>query len=351
MEISPQPVTVRVIVPARNEEDCIRRCLESLIAQKGITYEITVVDDGSTDGTRAIAESVPGVHVIEAGDPLPGVSGKCNALIVAGHRTMAKWLLFTDADTFHYPGSLAAAVREAEERGVDLLSYSPEQETGSWYERMLMPVVYAELARSYPTEKVNDPSDSTVAANGQYILVRRSVYEAVGGHKAVASELLDDVALARLIKASGHKIWFRFGAGRVRTRMYRAFAAMWEGWTKNLVILFRQPLRLAGLRMLEFAGTLALLALSLALLLKGSKLAATGALAVSVFVYSSFIMRIRRAHFSWSANILSFCGLPLFALLLARSWLHSNVRGAVTWKGRNYGNPAPKRAVDSSTRK
>lgn len=351
MQISPQPVTVQVIIPARNEEDCIRRCLESLIAQQGITHAITVVDDGSSDCTRTIAESVPGVRVMAAGEPAPAVSGKCNALIVASKTASAEWLLFTDADTFHYPGSLAATVREAEERGVDLLSYSPEQETGSWYERMLMPVIYAELARTYPTERVNDPSDPTVAANGQYILVRRSVYETVGGHAAVGHKLLEDVELARLIKASGHKIWFRFGAGRVRTRMYRSFAGMWEGWTKNLALLFRHPLRLAGLRTLEFAGMLALLALLLVLLLKGWGSAAAGVFLMTSLICVSFLRRIRRAHFPWSANILSFCGLPLFALLLARSWLHSNVHGAVTWKGRSYGNFAPKRAVDSSTRK
>ena len=348
MHLSPPTVTVQVIIPARNEEDCILRCLESLAAQQGISFEIIVVDDGSTDNTRAIAESVPGVRVIEAGDPGMGISGKCNALIAGGKWVTAEWVLFTDADTVHYPGSLAAAVREAEERGVDLLSYSPEQETGSWYERMLMPVVYAELTRTYPTERVNDPADSTAAANGQYILVRRRVYEELGGHGAVACKLLEDVELARLIKGSGHKMWFRFGAGRVRTRMYRSFAAMWEGWTKNLAILFPHPLRLALMRLLEFSGTLALVALSLILLLKGREMGAAGAFLAAAFIYGFFLARIRRAHFPWTANMLSFCGLPLFSLLLARSWLHSNVRGAVTWKGRKYGNAAPQRITDSS---
>lgn len=345
---TPPTVTVQVIIPARNEEDCILRCLESLSTQQGISFQIIVVDDGSTDRTRAIAESVRGVRVVQAGDPARGVSGKSNALIAAGKWLRAEWILFTDADTFHYPGSLAAAVREAEERGVDFLSYSPEQETGSWYEQMLMPVVYAELTRTYPTEKVNDPADSTVAANGQYILVRRRVYEELGGHATVGCKLLEDVELARLFKASGHKIWFRFGAGRVRTRMYRSFTAMWEGWTKNLAILFRRPLWLALIRTLEFAGCLDFAAFSLALLLKGSRIESLGVAFLAILVYWSFLMRIRRAHFSWAANILSFWGLPLFALLLLRSWLHTSVRGAVTWKGRKYGNPAPERTMDSS---
>ena len=128
-----------MIVPARNEEDCIGRCLESLVAQQGISFQITVVDDGSTDRTRAIAESFPGCGCYAASEPAPGVMGKCNALITGAAGSTAKWLLFTDADTFHYPGSLAAAVKEAESRNVDLLSYSPEQETATWWELAVMP--------------------------------------------------------------------------------------------------------------------------------------------------------------------------------------------------------------------
>lgn len=349
MPASPPVVTVQVIIPARNEQDCIGRCLESLVRQEGIEYQITVVDDGSTDRTRAIAASFPSVQVISAAEPHPGVSGKCNALITGTAGAAADWLLFTDADTWHYPGSLAAAVKEAQERGVDLLSYSPEQETGSWYDTMLIPVVYAELARTYPTVRINNPEDPTVAANGQYILVRRAVYEPLGGHKAIAEKLLEDVELARVFKQSHHRIWFRYGAGRVRTRMYRTFAAMWEGWTKNLVILFRHPLRLAAVRMLEFCSIATLVAVCVLLLARGSTAAANIIGLAAIFFYALFLLRIRRAHFPWPANLLSFFGLPLFASLLVRSWLHSRVRGAVTWKGREYPKSAAQSAVDSST--
>jgi glycosyltransferase involved in cell wall biosynthesis len=348
MPLNSPTVTVQVIIPARNEEDCLGRCLDSLVSQQGISYQITVVDDGSTDATRAIAESFPGVRVISAGEPQNGLSGKCNALIKGVEGASAEWLLFTDADTFHYPGSLAAGVKEAEERDADLLSYSPEQETASWYERMLMPVVYAELTRAYPTAKINDPADAAVAANGQYILVRRAVYEALGGHKAVAHKLLEDVELARLFKLSNHKIWFRFGQGRVRTRMYRSFAAMWEGWTKNLVLLFRHPLLLAGLRGLEFLAIMAFAAGSV-ILATISKSAAVGAGCAALMLWGLFLVRICRAHFAWSANLLALFGLPFFSSLLVRSWLNSRVRGAVTWKGRKYSNIAPERVQKSST--
>src|SRR5262249_42893209 len=198
-EAAGREASVHIVVPARNEEDCIGRCLQPLVGQKGIEFSITVVDDGSNDRTRAIAESFAGVRVITAPDPVAGMTGKSNALIRGAQGATAKWLLFTDADTFHYPGSLARAVAEAEERAVDLLSYSPEQETGSPAEMALLPVIFADLVRTYPPTRVNDPADPTVAANGQYVLARRAVYEVLGGHSAVAGKILDVVELARLI--------------------------------------------------------------------------------------------------------------------------------------------------------
>ncbi|HSK43192.1 MAG TPA: glycosyltransferase family 2 protein [Candidatus Binatia bacterium] len=351
METDHPEVTVDVIIPARNEEDCIARCLQSLVDQQGIAFQITVIDDGSTDHTRAIAESFQGVQVLGATEPKPGVMGKCNALIIGAAGAKAQWLLFTDADTVHYPGSLAAAVAEAENRQVDLLSYSPEQEVATWWELAVMPVVFAELARTYPPSRVNDPADPTVAANGQYVLVRRRVYEALAGHSSVACNMLEDVELARIFKASNHKIWFRFGSGMVRTRMYRSFRAMWDGWTKNLSLLFRHTLALAALRGFEFLVIAGSLAAGIALILLGDGRNAFFSLVFATLAYLNFISRIQQAHFPWKANFMAFIGLPIFVSLLVRSHIHSNIRGELTWKGRTYSQSAPKAAADSSIRK
>lgn len=348
LSIHPE-VTVQIIIPARNEEDCIGRCLKSLVRQQGISFQIMVVDDGSTDGTKTIAEAFSGVKVIGAPELAPGISGKCNALIEGARYASAKWLLFTDADTFHYPGSLAKAVHEAEERQIDLLSYSPEQEMGSFAEMALMPVIFAELARTYPPERVNNPEEETVAANGQYILVRRLVYEALGGHLAIQNEILEDIELARKFKVSHYKIWFRQGAGLVRTRMYRNFAAMWEGWTKNLALLFPSPLRLAARRGLEFAAVAGFATASVVLARWGFELLGLISLISGLLIYALFLRRIRRAHFSFPHNLLALFGLPVFVLLLLRSNIHSNIRGAVRWKGRYYGaNLKAESIVDSS---
>jgi glycosyltransferase involved in cell wall biosynthesis len=351
METDRAKRTVDVIIPARNEEDCLGRCLQSLVAQQGISFQITVVDDGSTDRTRAIAESFPGVRVLSAGELRPGITGKVNALLTGAAGSCAEWLLFTDADTFHYPGSLAASVSEAESRKVDLLSYSPEQETASWWELAVMPLVFADLVQTYSSERINDPADPSVAANGQYILVRREVYEALGGHGVLPLNVLEDIELAKIFKVSGHRIWFRYGAGVVRTRMYRTFGAMWEGWSKGLAILFRRPVLLATRRALEFVAIALLFGAGIIMVARQHFESGVLFLAIGAVFYLIFLFRTRQAHFPWKANLMAFIGLPIYVSLLLRSNLHFNRRGELTWKGRTYSQSAPKAAVDSSIRK
>jgi glycosyltransferase involved in cell wall biosynthesis len=326
---------VSVIVPARNEEASLGRCLGSLVAQQGIALELLVVDDGSTDRTRAIAESFPQAQVMEAGELPPGWTGKNHAVWQGAQRARGRWLLFTDADTVHQPGSLAAAVAEVEEYGAALLSYSPRQEVAGFWEKALMPVIFAELAATYPPAKVSDPRSPVAAANGQYLMVSREAYDAIGGHRAVAGALLEDVALARRVKESGRGLRFRYGGEAVRTRMYRSLPQMWEGWTKNLALLFPHPMRLAARRALEFLIIVASAAVAFGtfwLDFGGAMLA----LLVLAITWSAFLGRIRKAHFGAWENDLALFGLPLFAVLLVRSQRHHGARGSVQWKGRTY---------------
>ena len=332
--VSESPL-VSVIVPARNEEASLGACLASLISQTGVSFEIIVVDDGSTDRTLSIAQSFPGVRVVEAGPLPPGWSGKNNALTTGASQVRGQWLLFTDADTVHYPGSLARAVAEADQHHADLLSYSPEQEVRGFWEKAIMPVIFADLARTYRPSRVSDPNSPIAAANGQYLLISREAYNAVGGHAAVATSLLEDVALAQAVKRSGRRIFFRLGADAVRARMYRSLPQLIEGWTKNLVLLFPHPEGLALLRLLEFATLVGGYAFAvLAWLNHAWQLAAVAAISTSTLL--AFILnRIRKAHFSWSANLLASLGLPFFTYLLLRSKLFYK-QGKVSWKGRTY---------------
>jgi hypothetical protein len=166
-------------------------------------------------------------------------------------------------------------------------------------------------------------------------MMSREAYDAIGGHRAVAGALLEDVALARRMKLSGRALRFRYGGEAVRTRMYRSFGQMWEGWTKNLALLFPHPIRLAVLRALEF------------LIIVGAAVVAFGtfwldfgravlALLVLALAWFAFLGRIRRAHFGARENDVAIFGLPLFAVLLVRSWRHHRAGHGVQWKGRSY---------------
>lgn len=249
--------TVSVIVPARNEERCLGKCLDSLLAQEGVDFEVILVDDASTDATQEIALSRPQVRLLEAPPWPEDRSGKCNAAQAGADAARGEWLLFTDADTLHLPGSLARALAEARQHGVALLSYSPAQETHSVCEKITLPLIFAELAATYRPKEVNDPTSPVAAANGQYLLITRGTYNAVGGHAAVDHSLLEDVALAQAVKRSERGLRFRFGGDAVRTRMYSSFRELREGWTKNLALLFPRPGTLAARRALEFLLILA----------------------------------------------------------------------------------------------
>jgi glycosyltransferase involved in cell wall biosynthesis len=320
---------VSVIIPARNEEASLGACLDSFTDQEGFSFEVIVVNDQSADRTKEIAQSIPGIRVIDADSLRPGWTGKNNAIATGLRFVRCEWILFTDADTVHLPGSLRAALEEAQNHHVDMLSYSPEQTAVTFWEKATLPVVFAELAQQYPPSKVSDPNSPQAAANGQYILVRKKAYDAIGGHAAVAGEVLEDVALARAFKRAGYEIRFRYAPDAVRTRMYRNFSQLREGWTKNLALLFPNPSWLA----LKFLFIwLALWVPFLALFWRIFFLAC----AISIVGFIDLFLGIQRSNFRAGMTILGvFFGVPMFVYLLFRS-KHAHAKGSVAWKGRSY---------------
>jgi glycosyltransferase involved in cell wall biosynthesis len=329
-----------VIVPARNEADVLRPCLESLLAQSEAHFaleedwELLLVDDGSTDGTRSIALDLPPVAVLDPEPLKEGWTGKANAVWTAAGKARGDWLLFTDADTVHTAGNLQRAIHEAQHAQVVMLSYSPRQVVTGFWQRALMPLIFSELAFTYPPEKVSDPSSRVAAANGQFLMVQRAAYFQVGGHSAVAGSLLEDVDLASLLKRRKFPIRFRYAPDAVSARMYRSFGAMIEGWTKNLARLFGYPLMMAawrGLDLLLLVGLPVLLWHFFALPVARYALAA-----VWLRVLWRFYSRVAKSNFPPSDCALSVFALPLFCLLLVMSWWRHTVRNQVAWKGRSY---------------
>jgi cellulose synthase/poly-beta-1,6-N-acetylglucosamine synthase-like glycosyltransferase len=334
---------VTAIVPARNEEAVIAKCIMSLACQQEIT-EILVVNDQSTDGTanvvRSLMEKIPNLRLLESGGLPDGWVGKNYALWVGVQQAKCAWLLFTDADAEHEKNSVSRALQIVHEQGAALISFSPEQITGTWYEKALIPYIYLRLAKRFSYEQVNDPNSRAAAANGQFLMMRRDVYDAIGGHSSVAGEVLEDVALAMRAKAAGHRISFGSGKGIVRVRMYRSFPEMWQGWKKNLYRLmggtpwavFREMetnlpwipvlLIVAGLKypFLLFVGVLFLIARQ-----------------------TSYGLDLARNQYPFS---FIFYYVPAVALYVGVLWAsyQSYVHGRIQWKGREYSVGAPESA-------
>jgi glycosyltransferase involved in cell wall biosynthesis len=346
----PEPeglIELTVVVPARNEEDCLRACLGSLVAQSeeifnlGKDWELVVVDDHSTDRTGEIAREFPGVTVLDAGALEKGWSGKVNAVWTAARKARGRWLLFTDADTVHEAGDLRRAIHEAERHKVGMLSYSPRQIASGLAQRTVMPLVFCELALAYPPAKVSDPNQRIAAANGQFLLVEREAYRRLGGHASVADKVLEDVELAFLAKRRRVGLRFRYADDAVATRMYRTTKGMIEGWTKNLALLFDNSLALAVWRALDFVLLFGLPVLTVELwnghfaLHSLEWLGAGWALALLwLRTLVRFYARVAKSNFPAVDCALAPLGLPLFVVLLYRSWFQHRILKRVSWKGR-----------------
>lgn len=234
---------VSVLVPARNEEAVIEDCVRSLLAQDYPDFEVLVLDDGSTDGTgdilAALAREDGRLRVL-SGRPLPeGWLGKHWACQQLADAATGEFLLFTDADTVHHPRALRLGVAALLAEQADLMSGFLFQRLLTWGERLTVPSIFWCFFSFLPlalAQRVRAPVLSLT--NGQWMLFRRSAYEAVGGHAAVRANPVDDIALGRRVKAKGLR-WRIVDLGDwVSCRMYSGFRPALEGFTKNLFAVF-----------------------------------------------------------------------------------------------------------------
>lgn len=237
------PPKISIIVPAKDEERNIAHCLKHLLEQSYPNFEIIVVDDRSVDATPTIIEfykknaRIP-IKNIRIEKLPPGWTGKNHAMHVGAAAASGEWLLFTDADTTHFEHCLSTAVSKALSEGIDFLTLAPETTSDSFWEKTVQPLAVSSLALWFDPRRINDPKSRGVLANGQFILVKKLVYEKTGGSEAVKDKVVEDVEFAKNVRNAGFHVQFLDGTRLYSTRMYTSLAEIHRGWTRIFIHLF-----------------------------------------------------------------------------------------------------------------
>ncbi len=336
-----QGIPVSVVIPARDESATIATVVRSILATSYAPLELIVVDDRSTDDTAnqvaSMAASDSRLRLIP-GDELPtGWLGKPWACHQGAMVATGRYIVFTDADTDHAPALLGHVIGAMERDAPALLTLSTRQSCVTFWERVVMPQIMLVLAIRYTPSRINRATRAgQLVANGQFILVRREAYQAIGGHAAVRGEIVEDLALAQHFFRSGHRVQMLHAESLISTRMYRSRAELVEGWTKNLYLGARQSM--GGHRLLRALAPWALvlafvtwLVPFIALALGFAKGAALVAIGCSLLFWSVMLRGMQIPL--WHA-----LGYPIGAAMALAITLRSIWRGTrrVEWRGRNY---------------
>jgi hypothetical protein len=328
--------TVSVVVPARDEAGRVGECVAALLHQDAAVVEVVVVDDGSTDGTGGEAARA-GARVEVAPAPGAGVAGKAAACAHgAGVAAAGRWLAVVDADVVLAPAALSRLLAACLATGAEAASPLARQLTGTWWEELLLPELGLAVAERLDLDAVADPARPEAFLSGQCLLVRRDAYEAVGGFAAVASSLVEDVALARRLKAAGHRLEVRLAPDLAAVRMYGRPGDLWEGLAKNLAEVWGAgPGSLAGQAARALAGLVPWLALA----------ARPGPAAGRVALAGGLLQLTVRAGGRLVAGAdprfaLAYPAADLVLLAVYADSVRRRRAGApLTWKGRTYAAP------------
>lgn len=333
-----------VIIPARNEERSIEAAVRSHLAQRYTDFEVIVVEDRSSDRTSEIlariAREDPRLTVVAGSDPPPGWLGKPHALHLGARVASGTVLLFADADVVYHPESLVQAVTLLEQRRIDLIAVMPRFESDGFWESVLMPFVPAAIYLGAGFLLNLDRPRWIAAGAGAGNLIRRSVYEAIGGHAALKDSVVDDVRLALNARRAGHRTRGVRAEDRISVRMYRGFREVCDGFTKNLAYIFQGTLGLAffGLTGLTLLFGLAPIVVLAAALLGPSVSRSDVLLAVAAYGLAvSARLAMARAVDSplwpaWAYPIQT----AVWTGVICRSFYYRIVQRRLTWRGREF---------------
>lgn len=232
---------ISVVIPMKNEETNVQACLEALLKQDYQNFEIIVINDNSSDRTGEILKSFPSVICVENKTPTPeGWTGKNFAIHQGISKASGTWLLFTDADTRHEQTSLSASIAHLHKKDLEFLTLLPRCLCESFIEKTIQPIAMAFLGLWFPIQKVNDPKSSMYFGNGQYLMIKKKLYDRLGGHEAVRGEFLEDYGFARKVKEAKARGECAMGKDIYGTRMYHSFDTAWKGWRRIYLHAFRK---------------------------------------------------------------------------------------------------------------
>ncbi|MCI4373270.1 MAG: glycosyltransferase [Thermoplasmata archaeon] len=328
---------VSVIVAARNEVDDLPATLDCLLAQDVSDLEILVVDGGSTDGSQAVTDARgPRVRRIDE-PPLPeGWVGKNWGCWTGATAATGDWLLFLDADVRTHPAAVRSVVGWADSERADLATLATRVEMHGFWERLVLPFYIQMVLTYFRAPRVNRPGSSAAMVNGQFLLFRRAAYDRLGGHAAVRSYVLEDIAIARRARAAGLTIRLANAVELATTRMYRDPEEMFEGLLKNVHGAEFRATRLVGF----LGGLIGFFLLPLAVLPVGLWTGNLPLVAVGAFLWVALFGK--HAAFCHAVGSPAVYGLlyPLATIYYVRLVGVSLVRGLrrrpVRWKGRAY---------------
>ncbi len=344
---------ISVLIPARNEELTIERCVRSLVTQTYERLEILVLDDASSDATAAIVQRVidelplqqQGRLRLLQGESLPSSwGGKNFACYQLAQHATGDYLFFTDADTMHDPKMVTAVLDSMQTQHVSLLTAQPTYKLDSIGERLVVPLLTFTIMTLLPIALIpRRPEPSLATGNGQLLCFERTAYEHIGGHAAVKNRILEDVLLARATKAAGFRMLFVDAQDVVSCRMYRSFSEVWAGFSKNLFAFYNYslPFALIALLLNTLLFIVPILLIFAAPLLHLSLIAWLLAdIAYLLPVFMRVLLTLRFTH-RQRIEMLLLCflhpiSIALECLILLNSirW-HYRKQGTV-WKGREY---------------
>jgi chlorobactene glucosyltransferase len=347
----PPPATI--LIPAKDEGERVRSCLRSALAQDYPSFKVIAVDDRSVDETGRVMDEVaqesPNLKVLHIphGSLPEGWTGKCHALSQAVKDADGRWLLFVDSDAIIEPHALRQCVALCEAKDVQLFSLMPKLECHGIWESLLVPLAGCCASTMFLVALTNNDHLPRLAfANGQFLMMRKDVYDAIGGHanESIRDKFCEDLAFARMLKPQGRRVRVSWGADLLTVRMYSSLSSIFKGWGRNF-----------------YAGSLGkpwqiLLAIFFVIVCSFSAYAALGWSVYRFFepvnaygaygwlsaavVHMAFITGVLGMVYSWSGNsklnglFFPISGTMLLGILFKS--LKMCITGKVEWRGTSY---------------